>query len=428
MQFRPTTDRPRMRLFLERPCFLKLESIRVLAQPDATTRYYGRQASIYLGHGIPKYQSLSLGVCAGLCWCERFFSSVQIVNAKIRRLPKMMGGKGPMAVAIMWAFTALTWIFVGLRLYTRAFILQQIGPDDHAYWLSGVLILLYTVFVHIAATHGFGQPIFDLKTEDSARAVYYEMIGQTFAVIGMAVAKTSLGLFLLRIVVQLWHKIVIWIAMVSLMIVSIITAVIFWTQCVPAKKIYDPLRTPEGACTIGVTPFAVLLGVWCAIVDFFFAMFPWIFIWSLNMKYKEKITIAGSMSFGIMQCRRLWHLDTVPLIIWSAAEMAVTLMCVGIPILRPLYRRTVHGSNLSSDRYYRKQAEGSDGQNYNLGDMPPSGGANAGNRGFPNADPKLGIRGPGTITRIAGENPSDESILGPEYRNHSASDQQNGGI
>lgn len=43
-----------------------------------------------------------------------------------------------MAVAIMWAFTAVTWIFVALRLYTRAFILQQIGPDDHAYWLSGV--------------------------------------------------------------------------------------------------------------------------------------------------------------------------------------------------------------------------------------------------------------------------------------------------
>jgi hypothetical protein len=38
--------------------------------------------------------------------------------------------------------------------------------------------------------------------------------------------------------------------------------------------------------------------------------------------------------------------DTVDLIIWSAVELAVTLICVGIPTVRPLYRVIVHGSNL----------------------------------------------------------------------------------
>lgn len=45
--------------------------------------------------------------------------------------------------------------------------------------------------------------------------------------------------------------------------------------------------------------------------------------------------------------------------------------------------------------------------------MPQSNGKR---RGFHKSHPKLGIRGPGTITRIAGDNKSDESILGPEYR------------
>lgn len=31
--------------------------------------------------------------------------------------------------------------------------------------------------------------------------------------------------------------------------------------------------------------------------------------------------------------------DTVDLIIWSAVELAVTLFCVGLPTLAPLYRR-----------------------------------------------------------------------------------------
>jgi hypothetical protein len=216
----------------------------------------------------------------------------------------MMGGKAPMALAVMWSFVAMTWIFVFLRLYTRAFIIRSVGLDDHAYWLSGVLILLYTVFLHISAHHGFGQPMpgpdaLPSEFDDAALAVKNEMIGQTFAVIGMAVAKSSLGLFLLRIVVERWQKILIWVAMGSLSILSVLTAVMFWVQCVPVTKIFDPVRVP-GACNIDVTPFAITLGVWCAVVDFFFAIFPWIFIWNLNMKYREKITIAGSMSLGIV--------------------------------------------------------------------------------------------------------------------------------
>ncbi|KAJ4256251.1 hypothetical protein NW762_009331 [Fusarium torreyae] len=349
----------------------------------------------------------------------------------------MMGGKGPMALAVMWSFVAISWIFVALRLYTRIWITQSVGADDHAYWMSGVLILLYTIFTHIAATHGFGQSMpgpdaTDFELDEAALAIKNEVIGQTFSVIGMAVAKFSLGLFLLRIIIERWQKILIWIVMASLSVVSLLAAISLWVQCSPVSKIFDMVRVP-GECNIDVTPFAVTLGVWCAVADFFFAIFPWLFIWKLNMKYKEKITIAGSMSFGVIAgvCGIVrtyevasgftanYTLDTVPLIIWSAAEMAVTLICIGIPILRPLWRQAIRGSKLSSDRYYRKQGEGSDGQAYSMGNLgqSKSRGATDSHRGFPDADPKLGIRGPSTVTQIAGYNKSDESILGSEYRN-----------
>lgn len=38
----------------------------------------------------------------------------------------------------------------------------------------------------------------------------------------------------------------------------------------------------------------------CIAADFFFAAFPWLFIWKLNMKHKEKVTIAASMSVGVV--------------------------------------------------------------------------------------------------------------------------------
>lgn len=92
--------------------------------------------------------------------------------------------------------------------------------------------------------------------------------------------------------------------------------------------------------------------------------------------------------------------------------MAVTLICIGIPVLRPLWRRVIHNSNLSSERYYRKQEVNND-QAYDMDDMPQ---CNGNRRGFNKSHAKLGIRGPGTITRIAGDNESDESILGRGFR------------
>lgn len=94
--------------------------------------------------------------------------------------------------------------------------------------------------------------------DSAVKAVYNELIGQTFAVLGMAIAKVSLGIFLLRIVVKQWHRISIWISMVSLFIVSVLTAIVLWVQRLPSQSIYDP--RVSGRIVIPVTPISVLLG------------------------------------------------------------------------------------------------------------------------------------------------------------------------
>ncbi|RYP80988.1 hypothetical protein DL770_006033 [Monosporascus sp. CRB-9-2] len=311
----------------------------------------------------------------------------------------------------MWALTAVTLAFVALRLYTRQFIL---------------FLLLYTAFLQLALQFGFGQAIADLDLDAIALAIKWEMVGQTFAVVGMAVSKMSLGLFLLRLVVERWHRVSIWVAMLSLFGCSILTAVMFWVQCVPVQGIYDPVVKPAAKCNIPITPFAVMLGVWCVVTDFFFAIFPAVVIWDLNMKKKEKILIAASMSLGVLagiagiiRTREVavgftenYTEDTIPLIVWSAVEMGVTMVCIGIPILWPLYRRVVHGYTLpSGNASYQRQAEGNNGQAYELGrGIGKFGkGRDTGNKS------KLGIDAQ-TITDIQtsnNDNNSNEYILAP---------------
>jgi hypothetical protein len=197
----------------------------------------------------------------------------------------MLAGKGSRTVIVMWVMTGLAFIFVPLRLYTRIRVLKALGSDDHVFnlaWVSlktvshlvgGLLIkpsqlclFLYTLFLTIAGVHGFGQPITTLTMDEAVKAVYTEMIGQTFAVLGMAIAKVSLGIFLLRIVVVKWHRVSIWISIVSLSIVSVMTATIFWTQRIPSTSIYDP-RVP-GRTVVRVTPFSILLGCTSPLISF----------------------------------------------------------------------------------------------------------------------------------------------------------------
>lgn len=159
--------------------------------------------------------------------------------------------------------------------------------------------MLYTAFIHVSANYGFGQDMVAIENPlDISAAVLYECIAQTFAVIGMAVAKWSLGLFLLRLVKQRWHMMLIWATLANLMLASLLCLFFFWFQCEPAAFLWDKSLT--GKCELPQLGVSIYLGTSCVFTDLFFAVFPWIFMWKLQMNQKEKLVILASMSLGIM--------------------------------------------------------------------------------------------------------------------------------
>ncbi|KAM6519004.1 hypothetical protein FALCPG4_012660 [Fusarium falciforme] len=356
-----------------------------------------------------------------------------------------MGGDGPWAISVMWSLTAVTLIFVILRVYTRVFVVKSYGVDDHVYNLAFGFLFFYTLFTTISAKYGFGQNMSDIKDlDDTAHAILFEAIGQTFAVVGMAVAKWSLGLFLLRLVKAQWHKIVIWISMGVLMAASISVCFVFWLQCSPPKYLWD--RRIPGRCHIDSTPVSMLLCILCVIVDFFYALFPWLFIWGLQMNTREKIVILSSLSLGVIAgacgIKRTIEVpelsspnylkDTVGLIVWSAAEISVTMICIGIPVCRPLYKKYLEKLTSRDGSKYRNYQDRSERGSYPLktfggstmrpGQDTKDGDTSDGEDSITKAERKLGIGGPFTKSyvrggeRVRGDNQSDEQILGPDFR------------
>ena len=137
-----------------------------------------------------------------------------------------------------------------------------------------MFLALHNVFVQVAAEYGFGQDQRTLSLDDGANAHKFELVGQSFVIVGMGMAKISLALFLLRVVVVRWQRITIWAVGGSLMFASFMTGILCWlqvrgqdfllrhscliVQCLPAKRIYD--RRVDGRCIIDPVPWAILLG------------------------------------------------------------------------------------------------------------------------------------------------------------------------
>ncbi|KAG4271305.1 hypothetical protein FPRO04_11067 [Fusarium proliferatum] len=352
-------------------------------------------------------------------------------------------GEGPRVIGAMWALTVVALVFVVLRAYTRIFIVKSLGIDDHVYNLAWIFLLLDTVFTTVAVDYGVGQDMDDViqnNPSDLAPALIFEAVSQSFAIVGMSLAKWSLGLFLLRLVKQQWHKVAIWISMASLMCASITVCFVYWLQCTPPNYLWD--RTiPGGRCTVDTAPASMLLCILCVAVDSFLAGFPWLFIWGLQMKMKEKIVILSSLSlgviagaFGIKRTLEVPKLkspnhtkDPVGLIVWSAAEMTVTMICIGIPVCRPLYKKYFSKwSSRNSSKYQQNSSASYPLQTIGGSTMYPAQVHKKDSTSEASVQEyeRRGVRSSFNKNKVFakgaergyGDNQSEEEILGPDFR------------
>ncbi|KAF7941797.1 uncharacterized protein EAE97_006634 [Botrytis byssoidea] len=297
-----------------------------------------------------------------------------------------IAGKGPTIVAVMWTETFIALIAIGLRLYTKGFITRNVGFDDYLIIVSWFMLMPYTTACTAAATQGFGQHSSDLTIEAFANATRSEIIGQTFCIIGMATSKASASVFLLRLAVVEWHKWILYTTMFAVTGIAIICALFDFIRCDPIAHVWNPYIPAKcWVSTEQFTAISITVGVTSAAADLILAALPWIILWKLNMKKKEKVLITSSMSLGIfaMVCgvirtvnlkglssRSDYSYETIGLILWSSTELMITILTATIPTYRPLYkvlRGSLSSTGRRSSRGYRLDNLEEEGKK----DLPP---------------------------------------------------------
>lgn len=156
--------------------------------------------------------------------------------------------------------------------------------------------------IQAAITKGFGKHIlvivFDNPRDITSIAIYYQA-STTVAILAQNLSKMSFGVTLLKLIPGRWRY-VCWFAIISLTMIAIPLAVIPWVQCIPFEKGFDnriPGRCMDKSIPIGYGMFAA---TWAAIMDFALALMPWVLLWNVQMRMKEKIGVAIAMSLGLL--------------------------------------------------------------------------------------------------------------------------------
>ncbi|CZR69627.1 related to integral membrane protein pth11 [Phialocephala subalpina] len=274
-----------------------------------------------------------------------------------------VGRNGPLIMAVMWVETLIALAFVAARIYTRTRLIRNIFLEDHLITISMVLFFGYTILCTVATLNGMGSHAADLGLPQTVKAVKWEIAGQCFNIMAIATSKSSVAVFLIRIVNRKLHTWLLCFCIFSTTFVCVSCIVFMFTQCTPLESIFNP--TIPHTCYINFTANAIFSGSYTTAMDFVLAIFPWFILWKLKMKRKERLTIAFGLSLGVFAgiCGIVRAVElrgiagkadytylTMPLILWGSTELLVCIMCASIPVLRPLYKK-VRGTASSSVQY-----------------------------------------------------------------------------
>ncbi|KAJ5923217.1 hypothetical protein N7454_008462 [Penicillium verhagenii] len=255
--------------------------------------------------------------------------------------------RGREALAVSTVFTSLATILVCIRIYTRAFMVKQMGKDDYA-----ILIALafswgfYGLFVG-EVYHGMGADydIIPHKTYVTQMLCFWASV---------PIYQTSLISTKMSILLQYRRvfsttprmRLACNLLIGFLVIYGAWTIISAWVNCIPIAKFWDP--TVAGFCfnkeALWFSNSAIHI-----LTDLLILIYPMPVIRSLQLPTKQKYALMAVFALGgfvvITSILRLKSLlvishssdpthDNVGAAEWSAIECNVAIICAALPSTR----------------------------------------------------------------------------------------------
>ncbi|MCJ1312975.1 hypothetical protein MMC25_006651 [Agyrium rufum] len=275
--------------------------------------------------------------------------------------PPSDGLSGPSIATIVVSvvFPALSALVVGARIYARRMKAKELALDDWMILLALVVTIASCIPYIVGATiGGIGTHMYYVTEEQALRFGKILFALQFLYLSAVSVTKISILLFYKRIFTTRWFQITtnVMIGVVLAWSTSFIFATLF--QIVPIK--YNWEFPAEGQTYTEIneyTMYVVQMGLEVCL-DIITLLIPIPVIWTLHLDKKNRQVLTAIFLLGGFVCIasvvRLYYLakylnpsysatgdityDITDIIIWSAIEPCVGIICACLPTLGPIFR------------------------------------------------------------------------------------------
>lgn len=263
-------------------------------------------------------------------------------------------------------FLALSTVSIALRCYCRIKVVKSFGWDD---WFAVLAYLFFVFFCAFAITgtlYGTGRHTQDIPPADIPIALKWWWACEPVYVLSNMALKMSIGLFLLRIVVEPVHKYTILAVLVVTELFGAAFFFLFLFQCQPSSYFWNRFagNGATGNCidnmvTVKATYTYSAVSCWG---DWTFSIIPIFMIRNLQMTPRTKLVVVFILALGgiastatIIRIPYVHYMAdiadflymTTDVAIWSTAETGIGISASSFATLRPLFRRFLSGSRLS---------------------------------------------------------------------------------
>ncbi|KAH6843415.1 hypothetical protein B0I37DRAFT_346927 [Chaetomium sp. MPI-CAGE-AT-0009] len=278
--------------------------------------------------------------------------------------------KGPLILAISFAVTALSTVFVAARLFTRAYIIKKLYLDDYFIFISMVCSWVTVGISSKAVSNGSGRHAVFLTEDQLSHAILYTMVAFVPGILSFGVPKLAVVALLTRMMnPSRLHAIIMWAVAVVCLINLMGCVAILFGQCTPTHSMWTFSVKGECWSPMVLVNYSIYAGSFSAFADLYFAVYPAVVLCSLQLNVRKKIALSCALGIGsvativaIYKTTRIPGLaspdfvyDTADLTIWTAIEGSTIMIASSIPILKPLmdlvFGHRAFSSNESKKRY-----------------------------------------------------------------------------
>ncbi|OTB02432.1 hypothetical protein M426DRAFT_322709 [Hypoxylon sp. CI-4A] len=276
--------------------------------------------------------------------------------------------RGPELLAVIWVFTTISMVTVGLKLLARAHVLHALGWDDFFIFFSAMLVVVCTCIFTYDVHLGMGKHASDIPPDQLSYTVMINFIGNPFGIMAYSFPNISVAILLERLMApNKWRAFGLYTLTILQSIISGISCVLLFVQCTPSEYLWNP-TIPAHCFPPGLmSRYSYFVGSFTAMTDIVLAVVPIASFWTLQLPRKTKISLClvmGCTLFAaicaIVKTTYLNELEilddftygTVDLIIWAIVEANVIIIAACMPTLRPFFTQTFTKQPASEGRSF----------------------------------------------------------------------------